>query len=174
MIIVSIGAEIDTFVAAFDKRTGKTVWEVGDSWGAGYASPVPAVVHGRRRVFVFSGMGTNPTTGGLLAMDPLTGAIDLRYPFQIRNLTVTVNASTPVVVGNQVFISTAYRTGGVLINVKPNGLLLPLALALGAWMILRSALALALAAALLAGAHSAPGADDVSAGLIYPLVALAA
>ena len=55
-----------------------------------------------------------------------------------------------------------------------NGLLLPLALALGAWMILRSALALALAAALLAGAHSAPGADDVSAGLIYPLVALAA
>lgn len=55
-----------------------------------------------------------------------------------------------------------------------NGLLMPAALALGAWMILRSALALALAAALLAGAHSAPGANDLSSGLIYPLVALAA
>jgi len=55
-----------------------------------------------------------------------------------------------------------------------NGLLLPLALALGAWMTLRSALALALAAALLAGAHSAPGANDVSSGVVYPVIALAA
>ncbi len=51
---------------------------------------------------------------------------------------------------------------------------MPLALALGAWMILRSALALALAAALLAGAHSAPGANDLSSGLIYPLITLGA
>ena len=55
-----------------------------------------------------------------------------------------------------------------------NSLLLPLALALGSWMILRSALALALAAALLAGAHSAPGSNDVSAGLFYPGIAVAA
>ena len=53
-----------------------------------------------------------------------------------------------------------------------NSLLLPLALALGSWMILRSALALALAATLLAGAHAAPGADDLSSGLIYPVIAL--
>jgi hypothetical protein len=55
-----------------------------------------------------------------------------------------------------------------------NSLLLPLALALGSWMILRSVLALALAAALLAGAHSSPGADEMSSGLVYPIIAFGA
>lgn len=121
VVIVNVGAARGPCVAAIDKRTGKTVWEAGSLWSAGYGSPVPAVVHGQRRVFVFSGMGTNPTTGGLYAIDPLTGAIDVRFPFHSRSTTVSVNASTPVVVGSQVFISTAYRTGGVLINIKPGG-----------------------------------------------------
>ena len=64
-----------------------------------------------------------------------------------------------------------YEPGGSGLG---NNVLLPLALALGSWLILRSALALALAATLLAGAHSVPGANDVAPGLIYPGIAVGA
>lgn len=59
-LIVTIGAEGGPCVTAFDKRTGKMVWGAGKEWSAGYASPIPAVVQGRRRVFVFTGGESRP------------------------------------------------------------------------------------------------------------------
>ncbi len=50
-------------------------------------------------------------------------------------------------------------------------LLLPAVGALGAYLIVANALAVALAVALLAGIHSAPGAQDPLRGWVYPVLA---
>lgn len=120
LLIVNIGAPGGPTVVGLDKTTGKQVWGAGKQWGPSYASPVPATVHGKRRVFVLAGGESNPPTGGLLMLDPKTGDIGFTYPFRSRSYE-SVNAASPVVIGNQVFISASYRTGGALLNILPDG-----------------------------------------------------
>ena len=119
LLIVTIGAPGGPTVAAFDKSTGRMVWGAGTEWGAGYASPVPATVHGQRRVFVFAGAESRPPTGGLIVLDPATGSIDFTFPWRSRSYE-SVNASSPVVVGNRVFISATYRAGSALLKIAPD------------------------------------------------------
>lgn len=120
LLIINIGAPKGPSVAAFNKVTGKMVWGAGDQWGASYSSPVAATVNGKRRVFVFAGGESQPPTGGLISIDPASGAIDFSFPWRSRSYE-SVNASSPVVVGNQIFVSASYRTGGALLNVMPDG-----------------------------------------------------
>ncbi len=56
-LIINVGAPGGPTVAGFDKTTGREVWRAGREWGPSYASPVPATMHGKRRVFVFAGGG---------------------------------------------------------------------------------------------------------------------
>lgn len=118
-LIINIGAPNGPTVGAFHKVTGKMVWGTGNEWGPSYASPVPAVVHGKQRIFVFAGGESQPPKGGLLSIDPGNGAIDFTFPWRSRSYE-SVNAASPVVVGNQVFVSASYRTGGALLNILPD------------------------------------------------------
>lgn len=120
VLIVNVGAPGGPTVAAFDKKTGKMVWGAGNEWGPSYASPIPATVHGKRRVFVFAGGDSQPPAGGLLAIDPKTGAVDTTFPWRSRSYE-SVNASCPVIFGNNVFISASYRTGGALLDLLADG-----------------------------------------------------
>ena len=117
-VIVNVGAPRGACVVAFDAATGGELWRAGD-WGPSYASPVPAVMHGRRRVFVFAGGESSPPTGGLLSIDPADGAVDFAFPFRSRTYE-SVNASCPVVFDDKVFVSASYRTGGALIRILPD------------------------------------------------------
>lgn len=119
-LIINVGAPGGPTVVALDKMTGKQLWGSGTEWGPSYASPIPATVHGKRRVFVFAGGESKPPTGGLIMLDPSTGRIDFTFPWRSRSYE-SVNAASPVVVGNQVFISASYRTGGALLDVLPDG-----------------------------------------------------
>jgi outer membrane protein assembly factor BamB len=119
-IAVNVGAPGGPCVAAFDKRTGKMLWGAGELWGPSYASPVPAVVHGKRRLLVFAGGESQPPTGGLLSLDPVTGAIDFEFPWRSRSYE-SVNASCPVAIGNRVFVSASYKAGGALLDLLPTG-----------------------------------------------------
>lgn len=118
MLIINVGAKGGPGVAAFDKMTGKMIWGTDDQWGPSYGSPVPANMHGQRRIFVFSGGESRPATGGLLCINPENGAIDFRFPWRSKTAE-SVNAASPVIIGNQVFISATYDTGGALITVTP-------------------------------------------------------
>ena len=106
-------------MAAFDTLSGAEVWRAGTEWGASYASPVPAVIHGRRRVLVFAGGESSPPSGGLLSIDPTNGAVDFEFPFRSRTYE-SANACTPVVFDNKVFLSSSYRTGSVLVEILPD------------------------------------------------------
>ena len=115
LLVLNVGAPGGPCVVGLDKMTGREVWRAGKEWGPSYASPVPAVVHGKRRVFVFAGGESTPPTGGLLSIDPSTGGVDFSFPWRSRSYE-SVNASCPVVFDNKVFISASYRTGGALLD----------------------------------------------------------
>jgi len=118
LLIMNVGAPGGPSVVGLDKTTGREMWRAGKEWGASYASPVPAVVHGKRRVFVFAGGESNPPTGGLMSIDPSDGRVDFAFPWRSRSYE-SVNASCPVVFDNKVFISASYRTGGALVEIRP-------------------------------------------------------
>lgn len=115
-LIVTVGAPGAT-VVAFDTDTGKELWRAGKEWGASYASPTPALIHGQRRVLVFAGGESQPPSGGLLCLDPATGKVDFTFPWRSRTYE-SVNASCPVVFDNKVFISATYRTGSALVEIQ--------------------------------------------------------
>ena len=119
LLIVNVGAPGGPCVVGLDAATGREAWRAGTEWGPSYASPVPAVVHGARRVFVFAGGESSPPTGGLMSIDPATGGVDFAFPFRSRTYE-SVNASCPVVFDDQVFISASYRRGGALVEVRPD------------------------------------------------------
>ena len=119
-LIVNVGAPGGPTVAAFDLLTGKMVWGAGEEWGPSYASPTPAVVHGKRRVLVLAGGESNPPAGGLLVIDPASGALDFSFPWRSRSYE-SVNASSPVAAGNRVLVSATYRTGAAFLELKPDG-----------------------------------------------------
>jgi outer membrane protein assembly factor BamB len=101
-----------TGVVAFEKTTGKVRYKLSDEL-ASYASPVLADIGGRRWCFVFA-------RGGLVAFDPRTGKQDFHFPWRAKDYE-SVNASNPVVVGDQVLISETYGPGGALLKVKGAG-----------------------------------------------------
>ncbi|HLX64859.1 MAG TPA: PQQ-binding-like beta-propeller repeat protein [Planctomycetota bacterium] len=120
LLIINVGAPQGPCVAAFDKDSGKMVWASdAEGWGPSYASPVPAVVNGKRRVYVFAGGESRPPTGGLVCLDPANGKVDFTFPWRSQTVE-SVNASCPVAIGNDVFISATYQTGGALLHVTPD------------------------------------------------------
>ncbi len=103
---------LDSGIVAFDKRTGEEKYRISDELAA-YGSPVTATIGGRRWGFVFA-------RGGLVGFEPATGKVDFHYPWRAR-ANLSVNACTPVVVGDHVFISEAYSVGSSVLKVRPGG-----------------------------------------------------
>ena len=99
-----------TAVVAFHKRTGEVRYTAGDEL-ASYAVPQLATIDGRRWGFLFA-------RGGLIGFEPGTGTVEFHFPWRAR-LHDSVNASTPVVVGDEVFITETYGPGSALLRVKP-------------------------------------------------------
>lgn len=123
-LVVHAAAGDGSRILALDPDTGKTLWSASTPWGAGYASPVPVARHGRRFLLVFAGGESRPPTGGLLCLDPATGKILGQFPWRARRFE-SVNASTPLVIGSQVFVSECYGMGGALLDLLPDGSLRP-------------------------------------------------
>jgi outer membrane protein assembly factor BamB len=111
-LIVNVGgAEQNAGVAAFDCRTGKTLWTALEE-GPSYATPVVAEVHGKRIVIVF-------TKSGLSCLSSADGQVHWKIPFRSR-LFESVNATTPIVVGDVVLASATYGTGSLCVRIKPD------------------------------------------------------
>lgn len=118
-LILNVGAKDNLCVVALDPASGKQLWEARHEWGASYASPAPATLHGRDCVLVFAGGESRPPAGGLLTIDANTGKVLNATPHR-ADIAESVNASSPVVVGNRVFVTESYGAGGQMIEIAPN------------------------------------------------------
>ena len=121
LVVVNVGggapgSEDRETVVAFDKTTGQRRWISRSGWGASYASPVAARFHGKDRLLVFAGGKSRPPEGGLLLIDPGGGKVLDKFPWRAAKYE-SVNATTPVVSGNRVFLTETYRLGGVCLAV---------------------------------------------------------
>lgn len=98
-----------TGIVAFDKRTGEVRYAVSDEL-ASYASLKLATIEGQPWCLSFA-------RGGLVGLDPRDGTTHFHFPWRARSLE-SVNASTPVVVGNEVLISETYGVGSALLRIQ--------------------------------------------------------
>jgi outer membrane protein assembly factor BamB len=100
-------------IVAFDAATGAVLWTATDHQ-ASYSSPVGATFGGRRHAVFF-------TRNGLVALDPATGSVVFQRPWRSRSAS-SVNAATPLVIGDVIFASATYETGAVALRVNGSAL----------------------------------------------------
>jgi outer membrane protein assembly factor BamB len=112
-LLINIGGkETSAGIVALDKATGKEVWRATNH-EAGYSSPVAASIDGVRHVFFF-------TREGLVSVDPVNGSVRFSKRWRARQYA-SVNAATPLVIGDELFLSASYGTGAVLLKVRKDG-----------------------------------------------------
>ncbi len=104
-VIANIGGQ-NAGIVAFDAKTGGVLWRA-TSHGASYSSPVGVTISGRRYAIFF-------TRNGLVGLDPEGGAVAFEQRWRSRSAS-SINAATPVVIDDRIFISAEYGPGaGVL------------------------------------------------------------
>lgn len=104
-VLVEAGGK-GSSVVALDKQTGSLVWKNGDDV-AGYASLVAFDLSGQRCFLQFS-------ADHLVLRRMKDGSELWRHPWKT---SYGVNAATPIVQGNEVFISSAYGYGCALLRM---------------------------------------------------------
>jgi outer membrane protein assembly factor BamB len=104
-VIANVGGK-KAGIVAFDAKTGKVVWTATTD-AASYSSGRAATILGKRyAVFL--------TRAGLVGLDPSNGQVRFQRAWRARQ-AASVNAATPLVVGNAIFVSAEYGPGaGVL------------------------------------------------------------
>ena len=94
-------------VVALDKKTGRTIWQGGGSDKPGYATPVAATLGGKEQYVVFTGKN-------LIGVDAANGKLLWSVPWETG---YDVNAATPIVSGDTIFITSGYKHGCALVKV---------------------------------------------------------
>ncbi|MEW6071868.1 MAG: PQQ-binding-like beta-propeller repeat protein [Planctomycetota bacterium] len=101
MVVMNAGV-----VLAFDKA-GKPLWKSARSFGHAYSTPAPFEWDGRSLLAVFCG-------SGLVVVDRAKGEEIAAYEWKTK---YDINAATPVVVGNRIFISSGYNHGCAMLEL---------------------------------------------------------
>jgi outer membrane protein assembly factor BamB len=96
-------------IVAFNADTGAVLWTATDH-DASYSSGVSATFAGQPTVVFF-------TRNGLVGLDPSNGVIRFQRQWRSR-LAASVNAATPLIVGDTIFVSATYGTGAAAIQVQ--------------------------------------------------------
>ncbi len=92
---------------AMNKNTGDVVWQ-SDKGKCGYATPVPFTMDGKAGLALFGEVT-------LVAVSSTDGKLLWQYPWKTK---YEVNAPDPIIVGNQIFISSGYNRGCSLLEVS--------------------------------------------------------
>ena len=106
-VIANIGGD-GAGIVAFDAASGAVLW-TATSDEASYSSAVAADFSGARHAVFF-------TRNGLVGLDPASGEVRFEQRWRSR-LRASVNAATPLVVGDLIFVSASYGTGAAVLQV---------------------------------------------------------
>jgi outer membrane protein assembly factor BamB len=107
-VIANVGGE-KAGIVAFEARTGKVLWTATDD-DASYSSGIAATIGGRR-------LGVFLTRDSLVGLDPASGMVQFQRRWRAR-IAASVNAATPIVVGDQIFVSAQYGPGAGVLRVN--------------------------------------------------------
>jgi outer membrane protein assembly factor BamB len=111
LLLVNVGGP-EAGIVALHKDTGKEAWRA-TTQQASYSSPVGITVDGQRRAAFF-------TREGIVVLDPATGKVAFSKRWRAR-IDASVNAATPVAVGDLLFVSTCYSVGAIVLRLKADG-----------------------------------------------------
>lgn len=106
-VLANVGGP-EAGIVAFDAKSGKVLW-TATSDQASYSSPAGATIAGRRLAIFL-------TRAGLVGLDPATGRVQFQRPWRAR-IAASVNAATPLVIGDLIFISAEYGPGAGVLRV---------------------------------------------------------
>jgi outer membrane protein assembly factor BamB len=107
-VIANVGGK-GAGIVAFDAKTGKVVWTATDD-EASYSSGAAATIAGRRHAIFL-------TRAGLVGLDPATGTVEFQRRWRARQ-NASVNAATPLVAGDLIFISAEYGPGAAALRLE--------------------------------------------------------
>ncbi len=107
-VLANVGGTLGSGIVALEAATGEMLWSATDH-EASYASPVAARLDGKVQAVFF-------TRQGLVVVDPADGAISYERRWQSRS-RASVNASTPLVREDVVFLSASYGTGAIAMRL---------------------------------------------------------
>jgi outer membrane protein assembly factor BamB len=96
-------------IVAFNADTGAVVW-TATNHEASYSSPVGATFGGKRTAVFF-------TRQGLIGLEPATGSVLFQRSWRSRT-SASVNAASPLIVGDLIFVSATYETGAAVVRVQ--------------------------------------------------------
>ncbi len=109
-VLVNVGGK-NGGIVAFDAAPGKAIWTATTDEPS-YSAPIVADINGQHTGVFF-------TRTGLVAVDPASGKVLYQHRWRAR-MAASVNAATPIVSGNRIFLSASYGTGAVLLQVANN------------------------------------------------------
>lgn len=107
-LIVNVGAK-GAGIVAFDAATGKEAWKTTDD-PPSYSTPTALDIGGKPHAVVF-------TRTGLVVVNVDTGEVKYRHRHRSR-IDASVNAATPLVWKDEVFLTAQYGTGAVLLKLS--------------------------------------------------------
>lgn len=111
-VIANIGGDKAGLVA-FDAASGKVLWTATED-DASYSSGTLATIGGRRSAVFL-------TRDNLIGLDPANGSIHFQRRWRAR-LAASVNAATPLVIGDLIFVSAEYGPGAGVLRVEGSNL----------------------------------------------------
>ena len=100
MLIVNSGARKGKTLVAFDKATGNVLWTALDD-KIGYSTPREVTIDGVSQIIILTGEA-------IVSVVPKDGK---EYWRQAWTTELGANATSPVISGNRLFMSTGYSTG---------------------------------------------------------------
>lgn len=113
-VIANVGGKgKNAGIVAFKADTGEVLW-TATNHEASYSSPTSALLGGKRTAVFL-------TREGLVGLDPATGTMRFQQRWRAR-YAASVNAATPLIIDDLVFISASYDTGATVVRVKDTSL----------------------------------------------------
>lgn len=113
LVLLNLGGPDGAGIIALNRKLGATVW-ISTRAGASYSTPIVRTIRDERLAIFF-------TREGLVVLDPRSGEVRYEYDFHSAS-EASVNAASPVIVGDVVFLSASYNVGAVALRLGVTGL----------------------------------------------------
>jgi outer membrane protein assembly factor BamB len=108
LVLVDVGGKSGYSICAFNKTTGKLVWNSQTDL-PGYSAAIAITANGHRQAVFFTGSAA-------VSVSPKDGKMFWRFPWET---SYDVNAATPIFIpSDKVFISSGYGVGAAVLRIQ--------------------------------------------------------